>query len=49
LPAHNLFFEAFEDQHVRVDRHADREHEAGDAGQRQHGVTPASSPSSIST
>ena len=35
---HELFLNALEDQHVRVDRHADREHEAGDAGQRDDGV-----------
>ena len=31
-----LFLDALEDQHVRVDAHADRQDEAGDAGQR-HG------------
>ena len=29
-----LFLDALEDQHVRVDAHADRQDEAGDAGQR---------------
>ena len=31
-----LFFDALEDQHVRVDADAHRQHEAGDAGQRHH-------------
>ncbi len=30
-----LFANALVDQHVRIDRHADRQHDAGDAGQRQ--------------
>ena len=30
-----LLADALVDQHVRIDRHADREHDAGDAGQRQ--------------
>ena len=30
-----LLADALEDEHVRVDRHADRQDEAGDAGQRQ--------------
>ena len=35
LAAAQLFFQAREDQHVRVDRQADRENEAGDACQCQ--------------
>ena len=31
-----LFLDALEDQHVRVDADAHRQHEAGDAGQRHH-------------
>src|SRR2546423_1651183 len=34
-PRPHLFFEPFEDQHVGVDRHADGQDEAGDAGQGQ--------------
>ena len=30
-----LLADALVDQHVRVDRHTDREHDAGDAGQRE--------------
>ena len=33
LPSLQLLLHALEDQDVRVDRHADREHEAGDGGQ----------------
>ena len=32
-PAAHLFADALVDQHVGVDRHADGEHDAGDAGQ----------------
>ena len=35
LAAGHLLADALEDEHVRVDRHADREHDAGDARQRQ--------------
>ncbi len=38
LAGPQFFFEPLEDQHVRVDRHTDREHEAGDARQREHRV-----------
>src|SRR5438270_366226 len=34
-PGPDLLFEAFEDQHVGVDRHSDAEDEAGQAGQRE--------------
>ncbi len=37
-PAAQLLADALEDQHVRVDRHADRQDEAGDARQRQRGL-----------
>ena len=33
--AAQLLADALVDEHVRVDRHAERQHEAGDAGQRQ--------------
>ena len=42
-----LFLDALEDQHVRVDAHADREDEAGDAGQRHHRPKYAMNPSRI--
>ena len=35
LPLPQLLADALEDQHVGVDRHADREHDARDAGQGQ--------------
>ena len=35
LPDLQLFADALVDQHVGVHRHADGEHDAGDAGQRQ--------------
>src|SRR5690606_33142654 len=33
-----LLTDTLVDQHVRVDRHAERQHDAGDAGQRQRGL-----------
>jgi hypothetical protein len=33
-----LFAQALEDQHVGIDRGADRQHDAGDAGQRERRV-----------
>ena len=38
LAAIELLANALEDQHVRVDRDTDREHEAGETGQREHRV-----------
>ena len=38
LAAIELLANALEDQHVRVDRDADGEHETGETGQREHGV-----------
>ena len=38
LAVQQLLADALEDQHVRVDRDADREHEAGEPRQRERGV-----------
>ena len=40
LAAIEFLADALEDQEVRVDRHTDGEHEAGDARQREHGAEP---------
>ena len=45
LPCIQLLANALEDQHVGVDRDADRQHEAGESRQREHGVDQASAAS----
>ena len=38
LPDAELLADALVDEHVGVDGHAERQHDAGDAGQRQRGL-----------
>ena len=40
-----LFANSLKDKHICVNRHADRQHQPGDAGERQGGTNPAKAPS----